>query len=565
MGTQSEKSRTGSGSRSLAWWRFIPWVGSVCLLIGLTWWRFGAAVSDFGLQNVLSYLMALAAWGLAVLGAMLTNRRRIWLTLLLVPIAFIAGFLAIFRIVRVDAEIVPQFAWRWAESAPLPDAELASVSPFDEFFAPRPTDYSQFLGPDANATMRLTHVEKNWQEHEPKILWKQPIGKGWSGFAVQGDAAYTMEQREHEEWISCYDANSGKLLWHYAIPGLHFNPLGGTGPRATPAIYDGRVYAMSAVSELVCLDMRSGERLWSSDLLKLTGSTQSAFESQVTWGRSASPLIVDGKVIIPLGGAGDSQIQTLIAFDGKSGAEVWRAGSGQISYSTPTVVTLQGQKQILYVGEAKLSSFTIADGKELWSVPWPGRSTNDANVSQPIAIDDTRVLMTKGYGGGGQVIEVTLAEGTWSTKSLWRVEAVLRTKFTSCVVKDGCAFGLNDGILECVDLSNGKRLWKKGRYRHGQVLLVGDELLITAENGSLVLVAADSREFRELATLPVIGDVTWNTAALSGDRFLMRNSDEAACVILPLKTATESASGSEAEASTEAGTKAAITEESASE
>ena len=143
--------------------------------------------------------------------------------------------------------------------------------------------------------------------------------------------------------------------------------------------------------------------------------------------------------------------------------------------------------------------------------------------------------MTKGYGGGGQLIELAKADANWTTKPIWKVEAVLRTKFTSAVIKNGYAYGLNDGILECVDLSNGKRAWKKGRYRHGQVLLVGENLLITAENGSVVIVAAEPSEFRELATLPVIGDVTWNTPALSGNRLLMRNSDEAACVLLPLK------------------------------
>ncbi len=551
MSMQTSEGGLKPGTHPLVWWRFMPWVVSVCFLIGLVWLRWGAETSDFGLQNVLTYLMTLAAWGFSVLGAMLTSHRRNWLALLLVPIAFVAGFLAMFRVVRVDAEIVPQFAWRWSESAALPDAETTNASPLDEFFAPRATDYPQFLGPDANSTLLATEIETDWQAHEPRILWKQPIGKGWSGFAVQGDAAYTMEQREQEEWISCYDANTGKLLWHYAIPGLHFNALGGTGPRATPTIYDGRVYAMSAVSELVCLDMRSGARIWSVDLLKITGSTQSEFESKVTWGRSPSALAIDGKVVIPLGGTSASPMQSLIAFDAKTGAEVWRAGDDQISYSSPTVVTLQGQRQILYVSEAKLSAFAIADGKTLWSEPWPSHSNGDANVSQPIAIDDTRVLMTKGYGSGAQVIEIALQAGAWSTKSLWKVEGVLRTKFTSCVIKDGCAFGLNDGILECVDLSNGKRLWKKGRYRHGQVLLLGNELLITAENGSLVLVAADSKEFRELATLPVIGDVTWNTAALSGDRLLMRNSDEAACVILPLKSSGASTTAASVTSTTE--------------
>ncbi len=521
--------------RPLSWWRYIPWVVAFCLIIGLVWLRFGTAVSDFGLQNVLTYVMAIAIWICAALGAMLTAPRRVWLTILVVPIAFIAGFLAIFRITRVDAEIVPQFAYRWGPETELPETQSAELSAADEFFAPRETDYPNFLGPNSDATLTQIELATDWSANAPKILWKQPIGKGWSGFAVQGDAAYTLEQRDEEEWVSCYDANSGKLIWHYAMPGLHFNPLGGTGPRSTPSIHDGRVYAMSAVSEFVCLDMRTGERVWSADLLKLADTTQAQLESAVAWGRSASPLVVDGKVVIPFGGSGDN-VKSLIAFDAVTGKEVWRSGDDQISYSSPTVSVLQGERVLLYVSETKLAAYAIADGKELWSVPWPSRSSNDANVSQPIVIDDSHVLMTKGYGGGGQVIEVTKADANWTTKSIWKVEAVLRTKFTSGVIKNGYAYGLNDGILECVDLSNGKRAWKKGRYRHGQVLLVGDNLLITAENGSVVLVAADPTEFRELAMLPVIGDVTWNTAALSGNRLLMRNSDEAACVLLPLKS-----------------------------
>ena len=170
---------------------------------------------------------------------------------------------------------------------------------------------------------------------------------------------------------------------------------------------------------------------------------------------------------------------------------------------------------------------------------WPSHSNGDASVSQPIVVDDSHVLLSKGYGGGSELLKISKSDSAWSAETVWKVEGVLRTKFTSCVIKDGYAFGLNDGILECAALETGKRTWKKGRYRHGQILLIGDTLVITAENGAVVLVAADPKEHRELASLQVIGDVTWNTAALSGDRLLMRNSDEAACVILPLRSPSQ--------------------------
>ncbi|MDX1929699.1 MAG: PQQ-binding-like beta-propeller repeat protein [Pirellulaceae bacterium] len=536
-----ERVSESNGQKDLAWWRFVPWVLAGCCILGLIWMRFGAEVSDFGFLNVVSYLLGMAAAFFSLLAMMLTTSRRVWVSGLLLPVFVVGVLLAFFRIDRVDSEIVPKFAWRWTKAAELPESAGTPTNAEDAFFAPSDKDYPQFLGPNANSTLPGVEVETNWSEHPPKIAWKQPIGKGWSGFVVQGNAAYTMEQRDQEEWVSCYDVDTGRLLWHYAIPGLHFHPLGGTGPRATPTLHEGRVYAQSAVSDLVCLDMRTGKPIWSFDMLKASKSTQAEFEASVSWGRSASPVIVDGKVIAALGGSDNAKLQSLIALDANNGTEVWRGGSSQISYSTPVVTSLLGQPQIVYTSESSVTAHSIADGAEMWSIKWPSRSNGDANVSQPVTIDDSHVLLSKGYGGGAELLKIAKSDAAWTAEAVWKSEGVLRTKFTSCVVKDGHAYGLNDGILECVNLENGKRTWKKGRYRHGQVLLVGETLVITAENGSVVLVATDPKELRELASLPVIGDVTWNTAALSGDRLLIRNSDEAACVILPLKVSSTGA------------------------
>lgn len=550
MSDRTIEDNPTSPEKKLAWWRFVPWILAALCLMGLLWVRFVADLGDFGLLNVLSYILGFSTAIFSLIALMLTTSVRVWLSVLLSIVAVGAVLLSLFRIERVDSEIIPKFAWRWTKAVELPESKGDVSVAEDAFFAARDTDFPHFLGPNSNSTLPNIELETNWSEHPPKIAWKQPIGKGWSGFAVQGNAAYTMEQRDKEEWVSCYDADSGQLLWHYAIPGLHFHPLGGTGPRATPAIFEGRVYAQSAVNELVCLDMRTGDLIWNFDMLKASKSTQADFEASVAWGRSASPIIVDGKILAALGGTPgngneNSTPQSLIALDAKTGTEVWRTGSAQISYSTPVVANLLGEQQILYISENSVAAFAVNDGKELWSVRWPSHSNSDANVSQPIPLDDSHVLLSKGYGGGAELLTISKNDSAWSAESAWKAEGVLRTKFTSCVVKNGFAYGLNDGILECVDLKNGKRTWKKGRYRHGQVLLVGDTLLITAENGSVVLVATDPSELRELASLPVIGDVTWNTAALSGDRLLIRNSDEAACVILPLKKSTSKEGASE--------------------
>ena len=482
--------------------------------------------------------------------------RLYWRGMLLAPLILLLIFLAAYRFERFNGELIPQFTLRWTDGmdtrphavqpAHISDpyansAELATgaatVSTPSQIpppmLAPRESDFPQYLGPNRDAALRDVWLDPKWDVSPPSIEWKQSIGAGWSGFAVQGDVAVTMEQRGQQEWISAYSVLDGALLWNDAIDAMHSNVLGGIGPRATPTIADNRVYACSSVSRLSCLDLANGQVIWTQDLLELAGTNQSDFEQQVSWGRSASPLVVDDLVVIPLGGSGATK-QTLIAFDRTSGQERWRSGADQISYASPTLVELSGQPQILLVSEKQIAGYDVASGAQLWTSPWPGSSTGSATASQPVVVDKTHVLLTKGYGDGCRLLQLTFTDDAWTVEVLWSNSASLRTKFTNCVIRDGYAYGLSDGILECVRLSDGQRQWKKGRYRQGQLLLVGDHLLITAESGELVLVDANHEKMQEVAKLPVLGDVTWNTAALSGNRLLMRNSDEAACILLPV-------------------------------
>ena len=510
---------------------------AVVLLICLFLSRSFAQRFDFGVANVLTLVMGFFAW-LSLTIAFASSRlpRWYWRSVALVPVLAIGIALIFVRVVRLDGELVPQFESRWKTVSALPKGspsdQRGNIS--DSQLAPRDTDFTQFLGNQRNAVVTGVRLETDWETRPPKILWKQPIGAGWSGFAIQGDVAVTLEQREQEQWVSAYEVETGELLWHTGVPGYHFNVLGGAGPRSTPTISVGRVYAHMATGQLVCLELQTGERVWEADLFKIAGWDQESAEAAVAWGRSGSPLIIKDMVVVPLGGPIDKD-RSLIAFSAQDGRTLWRAGSDQISYSSPSLVTLLGVEQIVIVNETTVTGHAIEDGQVLWTVDWPGQSNGPANVSQTTPIGDSRLLISKGYSQGAQLVEFTKdAQGKWKHEIVWKDPSVLKTKFTSPVVRGEYAYGLSDGILECVKLSNGERQWKKGRYRQGQLLLVDDILLITSESGSIVLVAADPKEFKELAKQDVIGDVTWNTPALSGNRLLIRNAEEAACVSLPL-------------------------------
>jgi len=492
---------------------------------------------DYSAANVFTLLLGCLSWFTLSLGlATAPLPRWYWRTVAFAPLLMVLITAIFFRVDRINGELLPQLKYRWSVAKPLPSesGEAGSGGISASRLAPRASDWPQFWGPDRTGTVTDISLNGNWLDAPPQIVWKQPIGAGWSSFAVQGDVAVTMEQRANEQWVSAYDVETGALLWHTSTPGQHYHALGGLGPRSTPTLIGNRVLAHMPTGPLLCLDLATGQRIWEIDLYALTGWDQTSAEQRVPWGRTGSPLVIDNLVIVPLGGPKPDS-GSLIAVSLQDGHTVWSAGSDGISYSSPQRARLLGVDQVLMVNEQSVTGHEIASGKVLWTVPWPGQSSAAANVSQPIALDESRVLLSKAYGTGCQLVQFAKdADQQWSHRVLWQNKSSLKTKFTSVVVRDHYAYGLNDGILECIDVDTGKQQWKKGRYRQGQLLLVGDKLLITSESGSLVLVAADPKDFSELAKLPIIGDVTWNVPALSGNRLLIRNADEAALVRLPL-------------------------------
>jgi outer membrane protein assembly factor BamB len=238
--------------------------------------------------------------------------------------------------------------------------------------------------------------------------------------------------------------------------------------------------------------------------------------------------------------AGEADSVSLVAYDRATGHRRWTAGNEQIAFTTPAAVTLGGREQVLVVNEAHVAAYDPADGSQLWQVDWPGHSNSDASCSQAVPIDDRRFFVSKGYGIGAAVFEIDAASVSaadslpWTVRPVWQTPQLLKTKFTNVVLHEGHAYGLSDGILECVRLVDGQRQWKRGRYGQGQILRVGELLVVQAESGDVVLVEATPAEHREVARLAAITGQTWNNPCLSGNRLLVRNAEEAACYELPV-------------------------------
>jgi outer membrane protein assembly factor BamB len=241
---------------------------------------------------------------------------------------------------------------------------------------------------------------------------------------------------------------------------------------------------------------------------------------------ASSPLVAGGLVVVQLGRNGDS----LAAYDRASGEPAWQAGDDRGSYTSPVLLTVAGREQIVVVNQKSVAGHDPATGELLWRAPWPDPGER---ITPPLRIGADRLLVSAGYGVGSRLLQLVARDRGYAVLERWRSPR-LKSKFAPMVARDGVVYGLDDGVLTALDPATGERLWKAGRYGHGQIILVGDHLLIQAENGDLALVEADPAEHRELARLAALDAKTWNPPALAGGYLLVRNDREAVCYELPL-------------------------------
>jgi outer membrane protein assembly factor BamB len=412
--------------------------------------------------------------------------------------------------------------WRW-EDNPLNDPATASVQATVDLTQTTRDDYPQFLGPLRLGVQPSARLARNW-DRNPRRVWERRVGPGWGAFAVVGNYAITQEQRDKIECVICYRVPDGEIVWVHEDRARFASTLGGPGPRATPTIAGGRVYTVGATGVLNCLDGATGESLWHVNILDDNDA------ENIGHGVCGSPLLVGDLVVVSP--TGRNKI-SLAAYHRKTGKRVWRGGKDQASYGSPLLAELGGVRQILLYTSEGVTGHEAATGKVLWSVPWT--NSEPVNCSQPIvnAGGPGRVFVSTGYGKGCALFQVRRSgDGSWKWKTLWE-KSLMKTKFTTPVLYKGFIYGLDDGILECIDVKTGKKRWKDGRYGHGQILLAGDLLLVQADNGEVVLVEPSPAKLRELGRFRPLTDKTWNNPALAGRYLLVRNARRAACYQLP--------------------------------
>ena len=364
---------------------------------------------------------------------------------------------------------------------------------------------------------RYAHaIRTDWPDDGLPMLWRQPIGGGYASFVAADDTLFTIEQRRDQEVVTAYDADTGRERWAHGWQAFFQESMGGDGPRATPTWHDGRLFALGAAGELRSLNAATGAQIWRTDILADAGATN------LTWAMSASPLVVDGLVVVlPGGGNGRS----VAAYDADTGDIVWTALDDVQGYAAPMLVELAGVRQIVVVTARRVVGLTVNLGALLWEFPWV-TSNGPPNISMPVAVGGNQLFLSAGYGHGGALIEVTGPEERLSARERWRTTR-MKNRFAASVVHDGHIYGLDESILAALDAETGELAWKGGRYGHGQLLADG-HLVVLTERGDVVLVRATPDGHEELARFAAISGKTWNVPTIADGRLYVRNATEMA-------------------------------------
>ncbi len=446
-----------------------------------------------------------------------------------------AGFAAVMLIVwsvgaclrwdGLDGHQKSVMSWRWQPTAEQRFlTEHASVTPSKDAvpvatkeLQVRPGDWPEFRGAQRDGRVHGTNVTGDWNAKPPKLVWKQRVGPAWSSVCIVDDKLFTQEQRGDSEAIVCYDASTGKEVWA-ETEALRFNEaLSGAGPRSTPTFSHGKLLTIGGTGWLSCLDAATGKVLWSHDTVAETGA------ATPQWGVSDSPLVVGDLVIAYAGGTED---RGLLAYRVDNGEVVWNIAAGKQSYNSPELLTIDGVPQVLMHSDTGIVAVEPATGKTLWNIPSDDPMATP--IVQPQLVADGQLLVTD--GDGLCLFDVKRDGGKWTVAQRWKSKA-LKPSFNDVVVFGEHIYGFDDGIFGCMNLADGKRCWKRGRYGHGQVLLLADEalLLVISEKGEAVLVEANPNELVELGKFQAITGKTWNHPVVAHGRLFARNDEEMAC------------------------------------
>lgn len=382
-------------------------------------------------------------------------------------------------------------------------------------------DWPQWRGPQRDGKSLETGLLKTWPQEGPRILWRAPLGEGYSGIAIANGLGYTMYDEGNDEYLVCFDAKSGQRRWRVRTD-KKFRNSWGNGPRVTPLIESEMVYTLSAHAKLYALDAKTGAHVWQHDLVRKLN------DENPDLGYSNSPVIEGDLLLVTgLGGANRS----LLAFNKNTGELVWSSHNDHPGYSSPIVITVLGLRQAVFFTGTEIASVSPADGKIFWRQPW--RTDSYENVATPVFISPDKLFFSSAHpkDAGAAVLQMNVNNNAVSVTPVWKSN-VMQHHFASSVLHENYLYGTDRYILKCVDSRTGEQKWQQRGFGEGSLIFADGHLIVLGTSGNLALVEATSTAYREKARAQVLRGKCFTAPALAHGKLYLRNESEIVCVAL---------------------------------
>lgn len=391
----------------------------------------------------------------------------------------------------------------------------------------RAAEWNQFGGSGRDFTVSRVDLSVDWPDDGPPQLWSRPLGEGFSGIAVSDGMLYTMLRRDDDEVSIALKAATGETVWEVARPAPFWDglrPEHGPGPHATPLVTGGRVYTVGIRGLLLCIDAASADVLWSRDLWHEYGSEPG------NRGYSSSPMAHGDTVILPVGGEG----QGLVAFDLETGEEVWKGGDFAVTFSSPKLIRVDGQDQLVLFGREGVHGLDPGDGTVLWSHPHDTRY--GLNISLPVwSAEDNLLLVSAGYDSGARGLHLSRADGRTTVKELWynrgvQVHHGSAVRLYDTLYASSGTFG--PAFLTGADARTGEIRFRQRGFAKANLAAVGGRLLILDEDGVLAIGMPGPDGIDILSKAQILTHKAWTAPTVSGSTVYLRDRETIAALDL---------------------------------
>jgi outer membrane protein assembly factor BamB len=378
-------------------------------------------------------------------------------------------------------------------------------------------EWPQFGGPNRNFQASATGLAASWPSGGPKKLWSRDLGEGYSSVVVDGNVLYTMFRRGNQEVVLAADASTGKTLWERAADAAflpHLKMENGPGPHATPLVTADALFVVGILAKLEALDKRTGKTLWSHDLYREFGG------KAPDRGYACSPIAYQDRVIVQIGGTGSA----VAAFRQKDGVLAWKKQNFDQSPSSPVVIRVGGQDQLVAFMAGEVAGLDPKTGDLLWS--HPHQTSWGLNIALPVWGADGVLLISSAYSGGTRALQLTQASGRTEVKQLWFTNR-MRVHHGNLVRIGDVVYGSSGDFgpapLTAIEVKTGKILWQDRAFPKANIVCADGKAIVLDEDGNLALAQLSPQGLKVISKAAVLRSNAWTPPTLAGTRLFIRD------------------------------------------